>query len=319
MAIDYRGVLFIGDPHLASQVPGFRKDDFPRTVLKKLDWSLAYARQERLLPAVLGDLFHYPRDNANWLLCEVIVLLSQQEVIAIYGNHDCREDSLQEHDSFSILEAAKMLCRVEEEGMWTGRMNGRAVAVGGSSRHQKLPKPRDRSGDELVIWLTHHDLNIPGFEQGVIRPKELPGIDLVVNGHIHRSLEPVVCGETTWLTPGNITRIGRSDASREHTPSVMRLDIGPSGWEIMRIPLPHEPFEAVFHAEVGDGSQPEEIGSMFIRGLKELESLHTAEGAGFVSFLEKNLQQFDKAVQDAIWALWKEVTPNAEIGRNDRT
>ena len=30
MATDYRGILFIGDPHLASQVPGFRKDDFPQ-------------------------------------------------------------------------------------------------------------------------------------------------------------------------------------------------------------------------------------------------------------------------------------------------
>ena len=29
------GLLFIGDPHLASRVPGFRKDDYPRTILAK--------------------------------------------------------------------------------------------------------------------------------------------------------------------------------------------------------------------------------------------------------------------------------------------
>ena len=36
------GILFIGDPHLASRAPGFRKDDYPRAILKKLQWSLGY-------------------------------------------------------------------------------------------------------------------------------------------------------------------------------------------------------------------------------------------------------------------------------------
>src|SRR3954471_22382711 len=99
----FSGILCIGDPHLASRPPGFRKDDYPRVMLKKLKWSLDYARDEQLLPVLLGDLFHYPRDNANWLLVECIGLLGRERLCAIAGNHDCTEDRLNEHDTLSIL------------------------------------------------------------------------------------------------------------------------------------------------------------------------------------------------------------------------
>ena len=35
-SMEYEGLLFVGDPHLASRVPGFRKDDYPRVALEKL-------------------------------------------------------------------------------------------------------------------------------------------------------------------------------------------------------------------------------------------------------------------------------------------
>src|SRR4051794_27096026 len=103
---DYHGLLCIGDPHLASRVPGFRKDDYPKTVLGKFTYSLDYAQKNRLLPVLLGDLFHRPRDNANWLLVQLMEVL-QGEVLAVAGNHDCSESALSEHDSLAILCAAK--------------------------------------------------------------------------------------------------------------------------------------------------------------------------------------------------------------------
>jgi hypothetical protein len=41
---EYQGILFIGDPHLASRQVGFRKDDYPRVILKKLSWCIYYCR-----------------------------------------------------------------------------------------------------------------------------------------------------------------------------------------------------------------------------------------------------------------------------------
>ena len=36
---NYKGLLFIVDPHLASRIPGFRKDNYPKTILAKLRWA----------------------------------------------------------------------------------------------------------------------------------------------------------------------------------------------------------------------------------------------------------------------------------------
>lgn len=310
MVTEFRGLLFIGDPHLASQVPGFRKDDFPRVALNKLSFCLGYSREQRLLPVILGDLFHWPRDNANWLLGEVIALLREQEVLGIHGNHDCREDTLLDHDSFSILDKARALHRVDEASPWRGTMNGRPVVVGGSCWGQALPSAWDGDPEALVVWITHHDLKVPGYDQGYFSPRPLPGIHLLVNGHIHRALEDVVCGDTRWITPGNIVRVSRSDASRLHVPSVLRMDISAETWSLTRIPVPHAPFEEVFHPEVMATPEAQEGRSTFIDGLAELEALRTAEGAGFKTFLEKNLPQFEPDVQDEIWALWNEVSPH---------
>lgn len=310
MGTEYRGLLFIGDPHLASQVPGFRKDDFPQTALGKLRHCLDYAREERLLPAILGDLFNCPRDNANWLLGDLIVLLGSQEVVGVYGNHDCRENSLLDHDSLSVLEKAEVIRLVDEEHPWRGIINDQRVVLGGSSWGQPLPKAWDQDPDAIVFWMGHHDLKVPGYAEGYQSLSELPGIHAVINGHIHRNLESVVCGSTTWITPGNICRVKRSDASKVHCPSVLRIDVDASGWTPTRIPIPYAPFDEVFHPELVAETLTGEARSSFIEGLAELEALRTAEGAGFKQFLDKNLSQFPPEVQRGIWDLWQEVNPN---------
>src|SRR5947209_17909966 len=102
------GVLFIGDPHLASRAPGFRKDDYPQKILGKLRFAIDYAREHSLLPVLLGDLFDFPRDNANWLLVALHALLDR-ETLAIYGNHDCKENTPGDNDTISVLRAARTL------------------------------------------------------------------------------------------------------------------------------------------------------------------------------------------------------------------
>ena len=48
-------------------------------------------------PVLLGDLFHYPRDNANWLIVELLELF-QGTILSIWGNHDCNENALGDDD-----------------------------------------------------------------------------------------------------------------------------------------------------------------------------------------------------------------------------
>ncbi|QDU03770.1 Calcineurin-like phosphoesterase [Gimesia chilikensis] len=311
---EYQGVLLIGDPHVEGRVPGFRRDDYPRVVLEKIKWCLQTAQEQNLLPVILGDLFHVPRDNQNWLLCELLTLF-ETPVYGIYGNHDCRENQLNEHDTLSILIQAGRYRLLSTENPWRGTMAGRPVIVGGTSWGHKLPKAdafEHETDSPLIVWVTHHDLHVPGYEeQGHLRPYEITGVEYVVNGHIHRRLEDVQKGQTTWVTPGNIIRRSRSDATRAHIPSVLKLEATADGWRRSQVEIPHAAFDEVFHPEMEDKTE-EGVPSAFISGLAELQSRRTDTGAGLKLFLEKNLPQFETTVAAEIQKLADEVSRDDE-------
>lgn len=317
------GLLFIGDPHLEARVPGFRCDDFPVVALRKFRWCLDYARKNNLQPVLLGDLFQLPRDNPNWLLSEVFECLDDP-LLAIYGNHDVRENTLNAHDSINLMFTSGHLRLLTEP--WVGTVDSHTVFVGGSPWGTRVPKDFDKvaAAADLVVWVTHHDITVPGYDAGHIRPNARPGIDLVINGHIHRRLETVTHKNTHWMTPGNITRRVRSDAGRDHVPAVLvikpaakaprkhknkfafRVD-EKQNWVAEWIEVPHAPFDEVFH---GDVLPDEEEGqsSGFVSDLTQLKNRRTDTGAGLIHFLKTNLTQFEKPVADEIMRLAKEVT-----------
>jgi hypothetical protein len=317
-------LLFIGDPHLEGRQPGFRKDDYPEAILGKLTWCLDYAEEHRLLPALLGDVFDKPRDNPTWMIARLIDMLSGRECIGIYGNHDCADPELNDNDTLMLLFKSGSVRRVSEEDPWRGVMGGRRVVIGGSSYRERLPQALpggdagSAGGDSgnvaaagpsrpLGIWLSHHDIIAPGYEeQGRLRPREIPGVDLVVNGHIHRELGEVEVGATRWVTPGNISRRSRSDAVRDHVPSVLRLDVQ-GEYELTRVTVPHAPFDEVFHPLVAE-EEADTSASAFVSGLAELQARRTQSGAGLISFLDQNLDQFEEAVAAEIRSLAEEIT-----------
>lgn len=311
----YTGLLVIGDPHLEGRTPGFRKDDYPHIILDKLEWGLRYAKAHNLLPVILGDLFDKPRDNPNWMMGSLIDLLTGSECIGVFGNHDCADPELCDHDSLSLLVKAGCI-RLVDGKPWRGLMNGQSVVVGGSSYRQPFPDRFELLGSDgsvpLVFWLSHHDLIVPGYEeQGRVQPRAIDGIDLVINGHIHRRLEDVQVGRTLWITPGNITRRSRSDATKDHIPSVLRIDVGIGTYSRQFVEVPHRPFDEVFHSAIVE-TPTDNAASAFVAGLAELQARRTESGAGLVAFLEQNLRQFDRPIADEIMALAQEITNNGK-------
>lgn len=310
----YQGLLIIGDPHLESRIPGFRKDNYPRVVLDKIAWCLGYGNDNNLLPIFLGDVFHLPRDNANWMLGE-LMLLFHQGVIGIYGNHDVRQNELNQDDSLDVLVKASKYQLLNEKSLWQGQMNGQPIVIGGTSWGQLLPRrftpPDSHYISPLVFWIAHHDINLPEYE-GRFDPYEIPGINVVINGHIHRRLENVLCGSTLWITPGNIARRARNDATKQHVPSILRIDIKVGEWSCHYVEVPHKPFDEVFHEAVTPDltiwDDKTISNSAFVAGLAELLSRKTEAAAGLMAFLEVNLEQFEDAVAQEIMKLAKEIT-----------
>ena len=113
-------------------------------------------------------------------------------------------------------------------------------------------------------------------------------------------------GATRWLTPGNITRRSRNEATRAHVPAVLRIDVTPASYELTFVDVPHRPFDEVFHEVVVDAGEALEQ-SAFVRGLAELQARRTASGAGLMEFLENNVGQFPDGVVTEIMSLAKEV------------
>ncbi len=340
-AAEVQGLMFIGDPHLESRVPGFRKDDFPQVALEKLRWCLQFAVEQGYQPFLLGDLFQLPQDNPNWLISAVIQVITETlgaPLPAIYGNHDVRENSLKPNDSIHILFTGGQLRHVSASNPWMGKIADREVRVAGTVWGEKLPResPFDSGLCSLTVWMTHHDIFIPGYEEGGrIRPKELPGIDLVVNGHIHRRLQTVCKESTYWMTPGNITRRTRGDASRAHRPSVLIVaplnaedQLPPEdvfnftsrsghAWRASWLEVPHASFDDVFHPQVVGDDVEEEIGSGFIADLRELTSRRTDTGAGLAEFLDVHLPQLPIDVADEIRRLAVEVNLTNERTKHE--
>ncbi len=310
------GLLVIGDPHLEGRQPGFRKDDFPNVILDKVRWCLNYARENQLLPVFLGDIFDKPRDNPTWMIGSLIEALSDVPAIGIYGNHDCAETALNDNDSLSILIKSGSFRLVEESSPWIGKMNGRKVYVGGSSYRQTIPEKFELQAaqqtnffdaEPFVVWLTHHDISVVGYENGRFGPFEISGVNLLINGHIHRRLESVQKGQTLWMTPGNICRRSRSDANRDHIPRALRIDIFADREKISDVVIPHQPFDEVFHQEIVECSA-ENSTSEFVAGLAELMTRRTETGAGLHQFLDENLEQFEPLVAVEIKRLAQYVT-----------
>lgn len=313
MTHKYKGLLFIGDPHVASKAPSFRKDDYRAAILNKLEFALNYSDEHELLPIILGDLFHWPRDNATSLLTQLIRLFDNRLILSITGNHDSTELTLQDDDSLSILAAAKKIHLLDKEGPWKGLINGIEVSINGTAWNERLPNVVDKIKDETTIWITHHNLALFDVDEIGIKPKEIPGIDLIVNGHMHKPAPKQVHGMTTWLNPGNIARVQRAEEVRTAVPSALKMTLGKGNenWLFESIALPHEPFENVFYP-MSPMSNPllDRTGSQFIQGLEDLESMRTPGGAGLVSFIQQNISHFDEEVATLILNLVKEVCPD---------
>lgn len=302
----YSGFLMIGDPHIASRNPGFRKDDYPEAILAKLSFLLRYAKEENLQPIILGDLFHFPRDNSNWLITNLINLFKGHKVYGIVGNHDIAERKRQVDDSISILEAAGALVLLEGRGE-TFLLGDEQISIGGSSWGMDLPD-EVKSEADFVIWCVHHDVRFPGYPMGTIDIIEIKGVDMVVNGHIHHPLPEVKRGGTRWLNPGNISRVKRGDATREMKPRALEIRVNSRNrsLESRFVEVPHGAFEEVFHLD----TEPDSVNferSGFIQGLEQLTSIKTEDGSGLREFLEKNLDDFPSEIAESIRELAKEV------------
>jgi hypothetical protein len=316
MTLDHvrgNGLFMVADPHLADTPPGQRLDGYIDQIMSKLTACLDRADALGMVPVILGDLFHWPRDNSNKMLVDLIRLFGSRtgdaKVRVLVGNHDKYQSRFTDDVSLAVLETADVVILMKEDGpqFILDTPDGETL-VCASPDGVPLPKGYERAeGDpDTVVWLTHHNIQFPEFEERAYSIRELPGIDWLINGHIHRPQPTVVKGQTTWANPGNITRLTFTRRSMVREPAAAVWT--PGCEELEKWVVPYLPFTEVFPDQDLPPEEQEVDGeSNFIKGLERLAWQRTREGTGLRQFLEENLSK--KTPEDKlIWGLYEEVT-----------
>jgi DNA repair exonuclease SbcCD nuclease subunit len=301
------GLLCIPDPHVAATPPMQRLESYMDDVLAKLAACLDHAAENDLVPVILGDLFHWPRENPNTLIVALIDLLRPHHPFALVGNHDKYQARFTADTSLAVLRAAGVVTVLDEAGLFLRLVTPTGMAViGASPDGALLPATVEKAEGEESVWLTHHGIGFPDAEDRHVRIHEIPGLDWVINGHLHRPHPTVAAGCTRWANPGNITRLKFTRKAMERVPAASVWRPGADDLELW--PVPYRPFAEVFPDQ---DFPPEEAAgeheSRFLEGLARLAWRRTREGAGLGEFLRTNLNP-EHPETDIIWELYREVT-----------
>lgn len=279
-----KGILFIGDPHLWSKSPSRRLDShFATTVLDKLEQSIDIANSENLVPVILGDLFHSDEESDIEMLTKLIRVLSKSKhkCASVEGNHEKKQTKLHDGSALSLLRDAKIIDVYESNGFASLLdIDGFKVLVGSTPYGGKIPTeisaPKNENVD-YVIWLTHANLDFGDTYPGVQKIHEIKGVNMLVNGHIHKTRPSIKVGNMIAYNPGNITRL--SVDCIDHKPNVWK-------WVPERKDL-ITPITLKFNPEIFDVNQ--HMLNYEAKAPEEIESVTPAHVSQFVHHMQKQV------------------------------
>lgn len=301
----FEGFLFIGDAHLANR-PGRRIDDYASAILGKLSQSARIARERRLYPVCLGDLFHKARENDLELLAKTMAVLREFEVplLVLAGSHDRTESWFTDKDAAQLLGMAGVVRLVEQPGkVLTLDCKGEHVHLWAAPAGCPVPSEVDEDPKARNVMITHHDFDFRGMYPGAHELHEIANCDLMVNGHMHTPAPMVLKGRTACHNPGSISRV--SVDLRKHEPVV-------SVWtpvhrlSLESVPLTHvkdvfdltgkEVYAAdpkALKAELPKGLRLSSFAAK-LRSTEALEAGRTDDGSVMVETLDNYFKLFEK-------------------------
>jgi DNA repair exonuclease SbcCD nuclease subunit len=245
----YSGILFVGDPHIWSKKPGKRIDlDFTATVLDKINQAVDISIKENLYLIILGDLFHVDNENNIEMLTKLVRILKKlpEPCASVEGNHEKSQLNLSDDVAMTLLRESGVVYTLEKNGIEIQMTIGdKSVVIGSTPYGSKIPEEvtvpsKFADQNPFIIWLTHENLDFGESYPGVIPIKEIQGVSMLVNGHIHKTKKPKKVGGMVAHNPGNITRL--STDCVDHVPAVWKWT-PEQGQDL-------EPISLNFHKEV---------------------------------------------------------------------
>lgn len=227
-----KGFLIIGDPHLWSKKPGRRLDtSYNSTILGKISYAIDYANENDLWPVCTGDLMHEAQDSNLEMIEDILHTLEQSDrkMIVLVGNHDISETTLKKGTTLNLLNRTGCIMVMMENApfgvfeMIDSEGEEKRVLLGGTPYGYEIPSSlgkwskgkNTQNHNEMKksfkvdksVWITHDDLAFDSHYPGAKQLHEITGVDMAINGHMHKEQKPLQKGNTSWYNPGNISRI----------------------------------------------------------------------------------------------------------------
>lgn len=288
----YNGLLFVGDPHLWSKGPGKRLDEkiFSSVVLNKIEQAVDIALKNNLYLVFLGDLFHVKEENDIGMLTKLSRILKKmpEPCVTVEGNHEKKELKLTDDVALSLLREAGVIYTIEKSALWAkfNFLDGTSAYVGSTPHGEKIPMEvslpkNEKNVDTPIIWLTHHDLDFGETYPGAVAIKEIKGVSMLVNGHIHKTKKSLKFGQMLAHNPGNITRL--STDCKDHVPSVWQ-------WKPDQ-EFNLEPIDLIFEKHVFNlvGKQIE----IDVKPVDIVEEITPQQAIRFVEKMKEESQKYD--------------------------
>jgi len=221
----YGGFCFVGDPHVWSKNPGTRIDkNYKNVCLDKINQAVNIALEKNLYLIFLGDLFHSDKENDIDLITKLTRILKRlrHPPLTVEGNHEKSQTRISDDVALCLMKEAETIYVAEKSGIW-GVFNicGESILIGSTPYGETIPqevKKPDKLNGSFVFWLTHHDLDFGDTYPGVVPIHEIKNVNILINGHIHKTKPQRKVGNMLAFNPGNIMRLSKD--CREHIPSV---------------------------------------------------------------------------------------------------
>lgn len=333
------GFVFIGDPHIWSHKPGRRLDtNYLQTILQKIIWISHYCNEHNLQAVFLGDLIHEANDNDLKMISQLVTTMQHfvLKPLVLVGNHDLTETQLTEGTVLHLLHSTgqiEVLMKNEPYGRFSVQndFGQSTVLLGGTPygnpiphslkkwcpftehhTHQELKKALQV---DYTVWITHDDLAFDSSYPNSIELQPFVGVDIAVNGHMHKTQKPLKKGETSWYNPGNINRLTLD--LMHQTPKIWVYYPGENSYEyggdglpvykLHSVEIPHQKGETILSLEGKISIDPQyqlkpdvippvdqQYLSDFVQKIKQEEYIEKTDDGVFLhqqiqqEFLEKN-------------------------------
>jgi len=306
-------LLTSSDEHLADLNPGFRKDNYRDSILKKVEWQGEIAKKFGAT-AVLrgGDFFHVKAANkttyATTTAAAEIHRRYHCPTYAMAGNHDMsnNDPSSIHRQPLGILLKSGVFRQLRDESFVDGTLKVRVVGVEYTTDlavDGLADLVRKKPGDTYTVAFVHALASMAPeeriqsfFHENIFDYRDLvfDGCpDVYVFGHYHKDQGIVDHMGVKFVNLGAISRGALTFENLDRKPKVGLIKADSSGITVEEHIVPHEDSSSVFDLELKKRLDGER------RSLNEfISQLHMNREMASDSSMELRKKELDKFPQD---------------------